>query len=179
VNIARIAMKGNLSYSIPPSQLPFVIPPGSSQRLSVCVEGRNLGDQIDTMIVYDGCGHEEHLMMKTPVLASIGTGSDWCNNAISISTFAPSKRTFLTAPMPNPAHGEAVIDLGLTHPETVNLELLDAFGKPALAVLRGIDFPSGVSRVMFDISTLDAGAYFCRMTTATGMVYVEKMIVTR
>jgi hypothetical protein len=179
VHVERIVMKGNMSYSIPPAQLPFVVEPQKTQRIAICIEGRGLGDQLDTMLIYDACGHEDQLLMKTPVLASIGTGLDRCNNAISITTFMPTKRTFLTAPMPNPSRDAAQIDLGLRQPEVVDLEIFNASGEPVMSVLQNIDFPSGVSRVAFDVSTLESGAYFCRMTTAGGEVFVEKMVVNK
>lgn len=179
VTIDRVVLKGNLSYSVPPSQFPMIVQPGESVPLSVCIEGWDTGLAFDTMMIFDGCEHLDELMMVTPVLALNGLGSDICNNALGISTFAPAKRNYLTTPIPNPAGAAVSVDVALAERDIVNLEIFDASGNPAFPVLRGIEMSAGISRVSFDVSKLDNGAYFCRMQTARGEVFVEKLVVTR
>ena len=134
---------------------------------------------LDTLVLLDECGHGEELAMVLPVqLLDLG-GSDICNNAISINTFAPAKRLFLSTPFPNPADGVARVDLGLDRDETIDLEIFDADGRPALAILRRIDLPSGINRVAFDLSSLGNGSYFCRLVTSSGGMRVEKIVVRR
>lgn len=179
VTVDRVVLKGNLSYSVPPSQFPMVVQPGESVPLSVCIEGWDTGLAFDTMMIFDGCEHVDELMMVTPVTALTGIGSDVCNNALGIATFAPAKRNYLATPIPNPAGAAVSVDVALAESDIVNLEIFDASGNPAFPVLRGIEMPAGISRVSFDVSKLDNGAYFCRMQTARGEVFVEKLVVTR
>jgi len=179
IDVSMIYMKNNVHFSIPPSQLPLVLGSGDSIRLAICTEAEEPGDMIDTLVLVDGCGHRDEVMMLKPVTLLALEGVDDCNNAISVTAFAPAKRLFLSTPMPNPAGDVTLIDLGLARNETVDLEVLDALGRPALSVLRRIDLASGINRVAFDVSKLDNGYYFCRMTTAAGEVRVEKMVVRR
>lgn len=179
MSINRIMMRGNRLYSVPPAQFPLTIPAGGMRRVAVCIEGVEMGVLLDTMVIFDGCDHIEEVKMVTPVLSSNGEGLDNCNNAIGITTYAPTKRNFLTTPLPNPARTTATVDVALSQGSQVNLEIFDASGNPAMPVLRGIDLPAGINRVAFDVSKLDNGAYFCRMQTASGHVFVEKLVVTR
>lgn len=179
LDINRIVMKGNVDYSIPPAQFPLRLNPGETRRVALCIEGVEAGLLLDTMMIFDGCDHLEELKVVTPIRVVNGLGQDICNNSIGITTYAPTKRGFLTPPMPNPAAGTAAVDVALAHPARVDLEIFDASGNPAVPVLRGIELPAGINRVSFDVSKLDNGAYFCRMRTASGEVFVEKLMVTR
>lgn len=179
MSINRVLMRGNIRYSVPPAQFPITIPAGEMRWVTVCIEGVETGMILDTMVIFDECDHIEELKVVTPILSANGEGLDNCNNAIGITTYAPTKRNFLTTPLPNPAHTTVTVDVALSQSSRVNLEIFDASGNPALPVLRGIDLPAGINRVAFDVSKLDNGAYFCRMQTATGQVFVEKLVVTR
>jgi hypothetical protein len=177
--LSRAIMRGNRNYSIPPSQFPISIPPHGTATLALCFEGMSDIDQLDTLVVLDGCGNEEMLLVKNPVRPLTNTGEDRCGNTISISTYAPTKRVFLTTPVPNPSGGSALVDIGLPLADRVDVEIFSASGVPVMSVARRVQLPAGISRVNFDVSELDNGSYFCRMTTARGNVIVEKMIVRR
>ncbi|MDB5033908.1 MAG: hypothetical protein JWQ98_1149 [Chlorobi bacterium] len=178
LTLASAFMKSNVRYSIPPLQLPLVIPAHSSVGLRVNVQGADVGDQIDTLVLVDLCGHNEELAMLTPVIASVSNAAV-CNTRISVSTFAPVKRTFLTALAPNPSNTGAYVDVGLTHQQPVSLAIYDANGNRVMDLLQNIELNAGISRITFDVSGLGNGAYFCRMTTSGGESRVEKMIVNR
>ncbi len=180
LSLATIRMRGNLAYSIPPSQLPITLAPGEVRKLAVCVEGRMSGDQEDTLLVDGECGINEEVLVKNHVGWISGTGSDICNNALSIQMFAASKRTFMTTPVPNPVSDVvAYVDVGLTRAEAIRLDVMDLDGNVALPILSGVQMGAGISRITFDISTVPNGAYFCRMVTAGGEVRVEKVVVNR
>jgi hypothetical protein len=170
----------NLRYSIPPSQFPLSIPPGSSHAIAVCIEGDQKVTLDDTMRIVDECGNEELVAMKTPTTGLYGFGSDICNNALRIDQMALTRRTFLMTPVPNPVTGAtAHVDVGLAQDEVVRLELIGSDGTPSLLILNGIGLNAGVSRVEFDTSELKSGAYFCRLTTGSGGMHVEKIVVNR
>lgn len=180
LHLSNAHMQGNILYSIPPSQLPMDLQPGEVRKLAVCIQSVAVDQELDTLWVSDSCAHTEGVLMKTPIGTLHGSGHDICNNAITIDLVAPAKRTFITTPVPNPAHSSsASVDLGLAQNEIVTLELLDAEGKRALQVMQGIELPAGVSRIRFDISSLRSGLYFCRMTTASGGLHIEKMVVDK
>jgi hypothetical protein len=178
--ITTIWMRGNISFSIPPAQLPLVIPPGEQVAVMLCIQGLRDSTMIDTVVIANGCGLIEEVQVEATVTLVRGLGTDYCNNAITVEQHAASKRTFMQPPVPNPAEGAtATVDIGMAQEELVAFEIFSATGEPALTVMRGVELPAGINRVTFDISELDAGAYFCRLTTATGAVHLQKMIVAR
>lgn len=179
VYIERAVMRGNVLYSIPPSQLPFIVPPGGSKALTVCIEGRYDRDLLDTLLLYDACGHAEEVALMTPLRILAGGTTNGCGAVINVATFAPTKRNFLATPLPNPVAGAAHVDVGLTQAGSVTLRVFSAAGEPVLLVARDAQLAAGISRIAFSVADLEPGAYFCRMTTSDGSVHVAKMIVRR
>jgi hypothetical protein len=118
--------------------------------------------------------------MATPVRSLLGIGNNGCRSTIVVESQGAAKRTFIMPPAPNPLRGgSATVDLGLAQGESVTLQLLDMGGGTALEIMRNVPIPAGVVRIRFDISDLQNGAYICRMTTSSGGVHVEKLVIQR
>lgn len=180
LQLDRAYLVHNMRFSIPPSQFPMVIPPKSSIQLQVCMDGFADGTQLDTLALDWGCNMRELLALKMNVQTPQGRGEDNCGIGIEIVPFAPTKRTFLMVPVPNPTPGGQVhIDMGLAQDEVVRLEVFDAQGVPVESVLRDAALTAGIHRFSFDALHLPSGEYFFRMTTASGEVLVEKLQVRR
>ncbi len=179
VHIHNVVLRGNKVYSVPPTQFPFDVPAGGSKKLLVCLEGLNDWELIDTLILEDACGHYEALAMNAPVNVLQGSTDNGCGAVINFATYAPTKRAFLTAPLPNPVVAAARMHIGLPTPDKVTLKVYSATGEPVLDVLLSVNLRAGINQVDFPVRDLEAGAYFCRMTTANGHQYVAKMIVRR
>ncbi len=177
INHAR--MQGNLLYSLPPSQFPFVVPAGTQRKLLVCMDGHTNYDFFDTLMLFDACGHLEDVAMMTPLRSVFGTSGTSCGTVIAFAVNAPAKRAFLTTPQPNPVIGTAQVDVGLPVATDVTIDVFSSDGRPVLHVLDAAPLKAGISRVAFNVSPLDAGAYFCRMRTPDGAVHVAKMVVRR
>ena len=178
LTVTQIIMDQNQSFSIPPAQLPITLRAGETKRFAVCLEGRVAGEQTDTLLLLDECGRWENVLLRTPVESSVGHGSDLCGNLITMQSFGAAKRTFLGVPAPNPVSGrDAFVDLGLKNDEIVTVSLIDFNGAKALRVIENVSMDAGVHRVAFSLGNVQSGVYFCRMETATGDVYSQKMIV--
>lgn len=178
--VSQIIVEQNLDFSIPPAQFPLFLKAGDSVMVAICMEGRFAGDQLDTLLIVDTCGRWERVPMKTPVDFGLGYGVDRCGQNLTIQAFAPSKRTFLTTPFPNPSNGGAIgVDIALRQDEMVTVTVLDMSGEPVLHVLRDVALKGGIHRLHFHPQDLESGMYFCRMNTASGETYVEKMMVTQ
>jgi hypothetical protein len=172
-------MTGNLSYSIPPAQLPVEIPPYGERKVLVCIEGTLTGEVVDTLLVAGECGDEERVVMKIAVKEFQSAGTDMCNSMVHMQS-GMAKRTFLAAPIPNPVHDAGMtVDLGLIREEAVTLEVINSDASEASAVLQDARLPAGITRVGIDLSKLPDGAYFCRMRTAGGEVRLQKIIIKR
>lgn len=177
LHIDNATLRSNLSYSIPPSQFPLVIRPGDSALVQVCILGRGNQVQTDTLLLTDDCGMTESVAMAAPTASLLGIGRDGCSTTLFVNVFAPSKRTFISVPKPNPVvTGMAVVDIGLRQPETVRIDLVDSYGRNAARLVDDRALPGGLHRMQMELHGLPAGAYMLRMHTSDGVCWV-KMIV--
>ena len=180
VDISRATLQGNLEFSIPPSQFPMQLVPGESAMIAICLEGRFAGNQLDTLLIIDSCGRIDQIPLKTPVDFGLGHGVDRCGQNVTIQAFAPSKRTLLMPPFPNPTPGEPVgLDIGLQQDEVVTIEVLNMGGESMLRVLNKSFLTGGLHRLQFEPVGLESGTYFCRMRTERGEVKTVKMVVEK
>lgn len=179
LRIASAHLDGNTALSVPPSQFPLTIAPGSRRKLLVCIDASNSGTLDDTLTLLDECGRFERLALRGFVNTLVATGADHCNNALSVQAIGASKRTFIVAPVPNPAGGpSASIDIGLHAGSNVSLELFDAAGAPAATVMRNERLAAGIHRIVIDVSALESGRYYVRLR-ANGGDYVETLAIVR
>ncbi len=178
LRLSRVWMRGNGSYSIPPEQMPIELLPGETRKLAVCISGDRAGEEVDTLVAEGSCGIDEEVLMKAPVSWVYGLGEDGCNNALRIQMFAATKRTFLDFPVPNPVSGSsAYITVGMKNSGPVAIDLVDMQGNVAITLLRGVELQAGISRIDFDVSTIESGAYYVRMITIERDILVSKMVV--
>ncbi len=178
LRLERGHLAGNMRASIPPSQFPLVIPPNSSVMLEICLDGVLNGPQTDTLTLESGCAINDQVVMRFTVPEVSGRGEDLCGTVIGITRLGPAKRTFLSAPVPNPVSSrQAFVDIGLRQQERVRMDLFDLNGAPVAAVLRQEELAAGVHRIRIDLPELSSGEYFCRMTTGNGEMLVQKLVV--
>lgn len=178
IRIAMATLLGNVGLSVPPTQFPIDIAPGEKKKIELCLARANVSMLNDTLLITDVCGTAELVPLSTPIRSVDVLGMDNCRSILHVSMFAPTKRTFMTTPVPNPVAGtSASVDVGLVNAQVVSIELRDAKGEHAIDVIRNVQLDAGISRIEFDLSSVKSGAYFCTMTTAEGERVVEKMIV--
>ncbi len=178
IRIAMATLLGNVGLSVPPTQFPIDIAPGEKKKIELCLARANVSMLNDTLLITDVCGAAELVPLSTPIRSVDVLGMDNCRSILHVSMFAPTKRTFMTTPVPNPVAGtSASVDVGLVNAQVVSIELRDAKGEHAIDVIRNVQLDAGISRIEFDLSSVKSGAYFCTMTTAAGERVVEKMIV--
>jgi hypothetical protein len=109
VVMQNIPLLRNIEFSLPPSLLPFVLPPGTRRTLTVCFSPRDIGTRRDTMFVEDSCG-------VTPIaLFGEGVSNNYAGNSrcdarvilrsLGESGLATNKLAVmrLAQPSPNPA----------------------------------------------------------------------------
>ena len=178
LTVTRVFMRENLEFSIPPTQLPLALAPGEERRVAVCLQGRVAGEQIDTLWIEDACGRWENVLLRTPVMPTSGNGNDYCGNLVNVQSFGPTKRTFITTPIPNPAPaGRLTLDIGLQRNELVSLSVFDLAGFPELELVDEGEIEAGIHRFEFDASNLEAGIYFCKMVTGSGEILTTKFMI--
>lgn len=81
--------------------------------------------------------------------------------------------------VPQPAREGAAIELTLSRPMRLSLALFDLHGEKVVDVADSRPFEPGLHVVEIDLTSLSSGTYMCRLTTETGEVIAEKIVVER
>jgi len=179
VTLTAVRLSGNVYYSAPPSQFPITVRAGGSEWIEICIEPRYPDDLLDTLELLDACAHREAIPLKTPSSALLGSAADDCVGRIEVSVYEAAKKTFMTTPVPNPTTGDGWIDIGLTRPESVTIELSDMRGNRSATLARDALLPAGVFRLTFALGPLDAGAYLVRMRLGDGTALTQQLLLQR
>lgn len=104
--------KNNISFSVPPGQLPFTIEPNGKYNLQVCYTSYNLPLERDTLIIFDRCMN--HLIpMVAEVTTDGSTGQSNCEIYIETEPKDIDKSfvAYFDRPYPNPAFEDVYIDV--------------------------------------------------------------------
>ena len=133
--IDNFLLKRNISFTIPQSQFPFIIPANSTKNLCVCYAPDSLGFDTDTLYLEDSCKS-----FKLPLIAwgkkNDYTGSGKCRFGLDFSTSNRyiKKQFRALFPFPNPANDELIIPFVYSSDnqdkkeKSVVIELLNIFG---------------------------------------------------
>jgi hypothetical protein len=68
---------------------------------------------------------------------------------------------------PNPSAGAIAIDVALTEPAAIVVDVLDTSGRPVATVADG-SYDAGRHRLSFDAGGLASGMYICRLRSRSG-----------
>ena len=181
LELGRPRLLGNVAYSIPPMQLPIVLAPGERRAIAVCVTPLAAGEQIDTLVLDFACGTiDERVEMITMVEPLRVSGRDRCGNELHVAVGGAARRNFLALPHPNPAGGtSATLTFGLRQAEPVTLAIHDAMGDVVDRLLVDDVMPAGISRIEAQVGRYPAGVYYVRMSTPSGALQTEKLVIRR
>lgn len=162
----------NLSFSIPKSQLPLVLPAKSTIGLNVCYSPRDLKFERDTLIIEDICSD-----YWIPVVAfgepNLYSDNTRCDAEVEMKSIKLSMGTnfITTSPYPNPASKTAVVSFALlsktSETPLIEADLIDILGNNRLN--GAIEFTNmeqtenGIyyqGTITFDLNELTSGLYF-------------------
>jgi hypothetical protein len=159
---------GNVYFSVPQSQLPLFIPPGSSAQLQCCVMPTLVGSFADTLVLPDTC-FATFVPFTTNGPEGTFLGASRCSVIVQTTQSALGGSYTLFAPFPQPASDFLYIQLqrqlvGKEEP-TPTAVLVDIHGEQhqqAVATMNGslIEFRFATSRVqpgMYVVRVSDAG----------------------
>jgi photosystem II stability/assembly factor-like uncharacterized protein len=104
--------KNNISFSVPPGQLPYIIEPNGKYNLRVCYTSYNMPLERDTLIIFDHCKNHS-VPMAAEVTADPNTGQSNCDIFIETSPKDIDKTfvAYFDRPYPNPAFEDVYIDV--------------------------------------------------------------------
>lgn len=180
MTLERVRMQGNLQFSIPPEQLPVVLAPGQEVALALCVTPRQIGANLDTLLIDFGCEFGVYRVeVATYVDPLHGRTRDLCGNDLRLNIGGFTRSTFLRSPSPNPVAGTTRLTFGLSQPEPVTLRLHDANGTVVRAFLAATPMDGGIWQIDADLTDLPSGAYFLQLRTASGDEATQSLIISR
>ena len=84
----------------------------------------------------------------------------------------------LSAPAPNPAHGQTTLSFGVKQSSETTIGLYNVLGQQVKTLYRGTPQPDQLTKVDFDVSTLPSGMYFVRMQ-ADGQTQTQRLTVVQ
>jgi len=104
--------KHNISFSVPPGQLPYTIEPYGKYNLQVCYTSYNMPFERDTLLIFDHC-RNHYVPMVAEVTADGSTGQSNCNIYIETEPkdIDRSFVAYFDRPYPNPAFDDVYIDV--------------------------------------------------------------------
>ena len=122
VVMQNIPLLRNIEFSLPQSQLPFVIAPNSQRTLTVCFSPRDVGIRRDTLFVEDSCGVTS-IPLAGEGIPNTYVGNSRCDARVILRSIGENGTGTalagasnvallrLAQPAPNPAFGNASVSL--------------------------------------------------------------------
>lgn len=170
--LRRMFLRRNVDFSIPPSQLPFVIPPLDSSELTICFAPNVLQKWVyrDTLEIDEDC-----FFKRLIVVAQLDTnffgGSSNCDVQIKATSAFEGKRGVVTISTPFPEQLVVQIE-GKPNDVPAEVELFDVLGKQIQYI------KSEKSFIEMDLSGIALGTYFVRVNT-TRTLYYSRIFVNK
>lgn len=172
--------RGNIAVSMPPSQFPLVVPPGEKRAATVCASGAIAGILIDTLDLFDECGHFESIEYNGEVNVNVldGVTLGNCTIPLALTITASGKRTVFVAASPT---REALhLFLGSTENSPVAVELVALDGALSGSALQLGTIGATIQSATLPLGTTPAGLYLCRLRTIDGSILgTQQVIVVR
>lgn len=153
----------NTTFSIPPSQIPLLIPPGESRKLTMCFAPMLSKEYRDTISVTKFCVTEQFILQGQGVLGASVSDSR-CSAELLFraigSTVASvtAQQTVQIEVFPNPAIQSVTLRLTLLETRHLQLRIVSHLGVPLLTIPEQ-EYAPGIWDVVVNTSTLEIGNY--------------------
>lgn len=123
----------NVSFSIPPTQLPFVLLPGEQRSLSLCFTADTLGFHADTLIIEDTCRPNRLPLQSFVKTLGQKTVQSECEIPLKIELNRAGKGFYISPPYPNPTRDGfslTVMPVEAESNEEAFMTVYDIYGSP-------------------------------------------------
>ncbi|MCL5992046.1 MAG: T9SS type A sorting domain-containing protein [Bacteroidetes bacterium] len=171
----------NIIYSLPLSQLPFTINPGTSELLEICFSPVFASEfpQNDTLVFEFNC-----LFMKIPltgigkkIILISGGESVGCNTPIRFIIDELPGYNFLEQSYPNPSSDYSTIRFGIANETVASIMIYDLYGKLRATVFSE-NLTPGIFEVKINTGKLEQGIYVYSLVTENSILS-KKMIIRK
>ncbi len=170
-----VAPQGNQTFSVPVSQLPFVIPNGETRSINVCFAPSELRSFTDTLILTRNCVGDTLVLRGTGISPERIVDSR-CAAPIILRTISTPNALAILNTSPNPASGQASLKIFVSDAAFVSISLYTANGTELRRVYEG-GLEAGETNVLVDVSGLEQGVYFYAVQAGAKRVTRQTVIV--
>ncbi|OGU42202.1 MAG: hypothetical protein A2X61_02225 [Ignavibacteria bacterium GWB2_35_12] len=166
----NIYLKNNNIFSIPVSQLPFIIQPGESQMLKLCYTPRIVDNlkQTDTLFLVYNCV-PLNVLLTGKAKPKLEVANSACNIPIKFNVIELPGTNFLEQNYPNPASDRTVIRFGNAEKGIVTLKVFDLLGNLRMTIFSE-ELKQGIYELMIDNNSLEQGVYIYSLMTGKGIL---------
>lgn len=161
----------NLYFAAPPSQFPFVIPPGSARPFQVCFNPALVATYRDTMTITKYCITEQLTLLGEGLPGSRLAGSR-CDAVVRLSArlgnnalLAAQNLQVRHFPDPVPTSGELILQISLKEAQTLTVTIYSMLGL-AVASLPAQALERGAWDIALTLNNLETGVYYCEVRSA-------------
>jgi hypothetical protein len=175
VRLENVLVRRQRAFSIPPGQLPLVLPPGEQRGLLVCFAPLTpeVGQYRDTVELGTAC-LPLSLRVQGELLPQEYSGRDRCGVPLRVGQ-RPA-RAFLEQPVPQPVMTEVRLRFGIPEESFLRLALYDGHGRPVLTLLEQ-RLEAGIYTLVVPLENFPAGLYWLLLRTQQGSSAQPVLIV--
>lgn len=156
----KLHLAQNVEFSLPQSQLPFIINPNETKILKVCFKPNVVvKNPMRDSISFDfRCFNTQLKYIGTPVQL-VRDGSSECDLPITITSKSVPQNFFADGLYPNPASGKGIVYIGSPSDDILNIRIYNTNGI-FIKELSNISLQAGLSELSIDLNELANGSYY-------------------
>lgn len=154
----------NIRFSIPPSQLPLIINPGSFHDLKICYFGNKDTDDIESDTIKLGFNCIDKFIIVLGKTDSLSFNNDTkCDIPILFEIADVPDNAFVSGTYPNPAGGIVNVDFNNPANQTVRIQLFNTIGVQ-VRTYQYENLNKGYYAIPLDLNKLSSGYYNMRVS---------------
>jgi hypothetical protein len=179
ITLPTVFTSGNIAFSVPVSQFPIFLPPGSAQKIAICyhpIQAITEQDTIDrdTLFLRYSC-YEKGLPLIGYGREITSFSQGQCN--VRVKSDIIGLPGLIGLPRPHPVDGSSHISFAITNAGTVRLQLRPVLGGNAVPLFNAA-LQSGIYEAGFEVQDVQNGLYVLEMNSADG-TFVQPIIIQR
>ncbi|MCU0425300.1 MAG: T9SS type A sorting domain-containing protein [Candidatus Kapabacteria bacterium] len=156
----------NVNFSLPPAQLPFVIPAGARRLLTVCFNPPLVANYRDTISITRFCITDQIALVGEGLTATRFAGTR-CDAIVRLtprygSGSAAQAQTLSIRHYPDPANDHFSLSFEVAETQALTVNVYSMLGT-LVASLPKQRFETGAYQLTLNVPTLEAGAYYCEV----------------
>jgi len=173
-----IKLESNLYFSIPPGQLPIIIPPKSERNLQVCFIKYDIMDSIVTdKILYTYLCIDKRILLEGEPIAIIYNEDDRCNLPIVIQSESIPFEYDISKVYPNPTSGNSIVNYSIAESGIVKMYITDILGINNFEIFESY-LNAGYYETELELENMSTGLYYLIIKSRNKTIF-EKIVIQK